>query len=68
MEHQFLHLIIMPLVKQPKCEPTANEHSMYIILLWSALKTLCIEVQFVKKLKQNRLIPQGIRMGSCNMI
>jgi hypothetical protein len=28
MEHQFLHLIIAPLVKQPKCELTPIEHSM----------------------------------------
>ena len=33
MEHKFLHLIIAPLVQQPKCELTANEHSMYIIFL-----------------------------------
>ncbi len=33
MEHQFLHLIIAPLVLQPKYELTANEHSMYIRFL-----------------------------------
>ncbi len=30
MEHQFLHLIIVRLVLQPKCELTRNEYSMYI--------------------------------------
>jgi hypothetical protein len=35
MEHQFLHLIIAPLVWQPKCELNPNEHSMYIRFLIS---------------------------------
>ncbi len=39
MECQFLHLIIATLVQQPKCELTANEHSMYIIFLWPKLIT-----------------------------
>jgi len=34
MEHQFLHLIIAPLVLHPKCELTPNEHSMYLRFLW----------------------------------
>jgi len=34
MECQFLQLIIAPLVWQPKCELTANEHFMYIRFLW----------------------------------
>ena len=34
MDHQILHLIIAPLVQQPKYELTPNEHSMYIIFLW----------------------------------
>jgi hypothetical protein len=37
MEHQFLHLIIAPLVKQPKCELTSNEHFKYIRFLWVSL-------------------------------
>ncbi len=34
MDHQFFHLIIAPLVNQPKCELTPSEHSMYIRFLW----------------------------------
>ncbi len=34
MEHKFLHLIMAPLVQQPECELTPNEHSMYIRFLW----------------------------------
>ncbi len=29
MEHQCLHLIIAPLLQQPRCELTPHEHSMY---------------------------------------
>ncbi len=35
MKLQFLHLLIAPLVQQPKCELTPNEHSMYIRFLWA---------------------------------
>jgi len=35
MEHQFLHLIIVPLILQPKCELTPNEHSIYIRFLFT---------------------------------
>ena len=31
-----LHLIIAPLLQQPKCELTPHEHSMYIRFLWAA--------------------------------
>jgi hypothetical protein len=34
MDHQFLHLIIVPLFKQPKCKLTPNGHPMYIKFLW----------------------------------
>jgi hypothetical protein len=34
MEHQFLHLIIAPLVLHPKCELAPNEHSMYLRFIW----------------------------------
>ncbi len=37
MEHQCLHLIIAPLLQQPKCELTPHEHFMYIRFLWSSL-------------------------------
>ncbi len=37
MEHQFLHLIIEPLIYTPKCELTPNEHSMYIKFLCPTL-------------------------------
>ncbi len=33
MEQQFLHLIIVPLALQLKCELTPNEHSMYLKFL-----------------------------------
>jgi hypothetical protein len=45
MEHQFLHLIIAPLVWQPKCELTPKEHSMYIICLW--LQVITIKVNYI---------------------
>jgi hypothetical protein len=35
MDHQFLHLIIAPLVKQQKCEVTPIEHYVNIRFLCS---------------------------------
>jgi hypothetical protein len=46
MEHQCLHLIIAPLLQQPKCELTPHEHSMYIRFLWVEL------FLFISKAKQ----------------
>ena len=37
MEHQFLHLIIVPPVLHSKCELTPNDHSMYIRFLWLSI-------------------------------
>ncbi len=42
MEHQCLHLIIAPLLQQPKCELTPHEHSMYIRFLCLKLSEMFV--------------------------